>query len=1674
MLAFSQGITTPAPGSTLSGSSVTFTWTAQDGATAYWIDAGNVVGGDEYYQSGNLGNVLTALVSGLPTDGSTVYVRWYYYLDSGWQSTDYTYTASGGTSSQGAITSPAPNTTLTGSSVTFAWTAGSGATAYWLDVGSVAGGDDYYQSGNLGNVLTTTVNGLPQDGSTVYATLYSLVGGVWLSNVYTYTAFSQGSGQGAITSPVPSSTLSGSSVTFTWTAQPGATAYWIDAGNVAGGDEYFQSGNLGNVLTTVVSGLPTDGSIVYVRWYYYLGAGWQYIDYTYTAFCEGSGQGAVTSPVPGSTLSGSSVTFTWTAQPGATAYWIDAGNVAGGDEYFQSGNLGNVLTTVVSGLPIDGSTVYVRWYYYLGAGWQYIDYSYMAFSGSSGQGGITSPVPSSTLGGSSVTFTWTAQPGATAYWIDAGTVAGGDQYFQSGNLGNVLTTVVSGLPIDGSTVYVRWYYLLSGGWQHIDYSYTAFSGTSSQAAITSPVPGSVLSGSSVTFTWTAGSGATAYWVDVGSVAGGDQYYQSGNLGNVLTTTVNTLPTNGSMVYVTLYSRVNGSWLSSVYTYTAFSGMAGGVLTTPVPGSTLAGSSVTFAWTAGSGATAYWVDVGSVAGGDQYYQSGNLGNVLTTTVNTLPTNGSMVYVTLYSLVNGNWLSNTYTYTAFTFVVSSGVLTTPAPGSTLAGSTVTFGWTAGSGAAAYWVDVGSVAGGDQYYQSGNLGNVLTTTVNTLPTNGSTIYVTLYSLVNGTWLSNVYSYGTLVTYPGSTFFVAPNGNDSWNGDLSAPNSNGTDGPFASLSRAQLAVEKAAKPATVIVRNGTYYPALTPSTSNSYPGTLVLTSADSGASSGAQVTWQNYPGETPVISGGVPANADPISGAGLQLQWSNSGNLYQAPLPATLSNNAALQPFESLYYNGQRRLRSRVHDNGTSQYPSIGYFMQNGQCVASPSTPAGQQAPTLASCNLGTFLRVANTISPSSTLGQGCPYASGTLNGATVSKCLDRFVYSNTSGGDPIQAWANLNGSYTGTAGNPCSSNANSYPPGDVELTLVDAWSVDILRVNCVDTIDKVVFLLGAAKGGGTVASSDTNYNYLGPTVGHRYMIENTLDAFNDALTPTAAQYGITGIWFLDRHATPWVLNYIANQNENPATDNIVIPQLGGVIPGAPATDYVGGSLISATKLNYVTFQGIIFEVDNFYPNSVGFNNDVNGELSLPQAIDCENCQFVTFSSVTVRHTSASGILAAASAATPACSASTTPSCVVIENSTFYDIGDSGIRVGHTPGSKDTASTVVQGVLAQNNLIQGYSRVFLDGEGIAEGNGNNNQYSYNTISDGYHAAISICKDGCGPVVGGVSVSGNNIGSSYNLISNIMQGLTSDGGAVFYNIGGGASSATGSSISSNVINNVTDSYIIDNPTTAGVTVNGSAYGGEGIYLDGQSADVTVTNNVVYNLSGHAIDLTEGLASAKETQNSFSNNIFAFANLGMFTQEIPWPNGCPSSPIKQVDVTNNIFYFDRLSTSTPSFYVVEGCTDSCGQAYNTYQNFQGNSYWRTDGQFAADNKAFQVISTQALNANNSCKTSPTTFLYFNSLTAPNWQTGGAGVPVAMNEDLAPNATASYQPPFTGTGLATDPPSDYSFPVGQAPPTPFVPANTNLTITNAHSSLSQVGTVPATFPTYVYGSSSNKF
>ncbi|HKI51789.1 MAG TPA: multicopper oxidase domain-containing protein [Geothermobacteraceae bacterium] len=88
-----------------------------------------------------------------------------------------------------AMVSPADTSTLAGASQTFTWTDVS-ASNYVLHFGTTPGGSDIIVIYPTPSTATsTTVGGLPVDGSTVYVRLWSEIGGVWYSNDYTYTAF---------------------------------------------------------------------------------------------------------------------------------------------------------------------------------------------------------------------------------------------------------------------------------------------------------------------------------------------------------------------------------------------------------------------------------------------------------------------------------------------------------------------------------------------------------------------------------------------------------------------------------------------------------------------------------------------------------------------------------------------------------------------------------------------------------------------------------------------------------------------------------------------------------------------------------------------------------------------------------------------------------------------------------------------------------------------------------------------------------------------------------------------------------------------------------------------------------------------------------------------------------------------------------------------------------------------------------------------------------------------------------------------------------------------------------------------------------------------------------------------------------------------------------------------
>jgi hypothetical protein len=138
-----------------------------------------------------------------------------------------------------------------------------------------------------------------------------------------------------------------------------------------------------------------------------------------------------------------------------------------------------------------------------------------------------------------------------------------------------------------------------------------------------------------------------------------------------------------------------------------------------------------------------------------------------------------------------------------------------------------------------------------------------------------------------------------------VSPRGDDRWSGRLAEPTADHRDGPFATPQRARDAIRalkhEGRLPAGVTVwLRGGRYPLREP---------LVFEPEDS-----APVTWAAWPGETPVLDGGVRVSGWKASTIGALEVWT-------ADVSALLKTGRRLR---QLFVNGERRSRPRLPREG------------------------------------------------------------------------------------------------------------------------------------------------------------------------------------------------------------------------------------------------------------------------------------------------------------------------------------------------------------------------------------------------------------------------------------------------------------------------------------------------------------------------------------------------------------------------------------------------------------------------------------------------------------------------------------------------------------------------------------------------------------------------------
>lgn len=153
-----------------------------------------------------------------------------------------------------------------------------------------------------------------------------------------------------------------------------------------------------------------------------------------------------------------------------------------------------------------------------------------------------------------------------------------------------------------------------------------------------------------------------------------------------------------------------------------------------------------------------------------------------------------------------------------------------------------------------------------------------------------------------------GALRAYEKGDFYVSPAGNDGWSGTLPEPNAAGTDGPFATVSRARDAVRALKnglyRDVFVLIRGGEYR----------LQKPVVFRGCD-GHHESYRVVYAAYPGETPVFSSDVPVTGWRLAENVPGLPQSMRGRVYEAPLPALPGGKRRIS---ALYANGKRLRRA------------------------------------------------------------------------------------------------------------------------------------------------------------------------------------------------------------------------------------------------------------------------------------------------------------------------------------------------------------------------------------------------------------------------------------------------------------------------------------------------------------------------------------------------------------------------------------------------------------------------------------------------------------------------------------------------------------------------------------------------------------------------------------
>lgn len=345
-------------------------------------------------------------------------------------------------------------------------------------------------------------------------------------------------------------------------------------------------------------------------------------------------------------------------------------------------------------------------------------------------------------------------------------------------------------------------------------------------------------------------------------------------------------------------------------------------------------------------------------------------------------------------------------------------------------------------------------------------------------------------------------------------------------------------------------------------------------------------------------------------------------------------------------------------------------------------------------------------------------------------------------------------------------------------------------------------------------------------------------RYIIENVKSAFD-----------APGEWYLDKTAGELLYRPLADEDMSKA--EIIAP--------------VKLRLLDLQYTSHLAFEGISFRYSDWrldkynYRDIQDFPNIESAPIYGKYAVNCrfENCEIAMAG-------------AHAFILREGCKYNTIRQCHV------HDMAGGGIYIGPVTSILETTpeEELADHNTVDNCFIHNLNHTFHGSVGIFIGNASDNKITHNDISEFDYTGISA---------GWTWDRSTNTNHRNNIIEknhvhHLMQGILSDGGGIYttgyYN--------AGTVVKGNVIHDI--NHHLTHSTA------------KGIYLDGNSSDIIVENNLCYDISSLGIQ-------SKGERNTISNNIFAFCKLAGISRGKQTGGG--NLPYSANTHTRNIVYMDQ-------------------------------------------------------------------------------------------------------------------------------------------------------------------------